>query len=136
MSAGLWYCNFKKLQILFSHQFYVVATIPSWMLARQSNAAQIATRFNTSQIVGGQTAPSPIPWQVSVRDCTSGFCTHWCGGIILDERTVLSAAHCYYGKSTNHYIRAGVVNKNSAGQVSTIYAFKMKCSLFSIYECF
>ena len=43
-----------------------------------------ALNFN-SRIVGGSEAESPIPWQVTVSNC---------GGTILDEYTILSAAHC------------------------------------------
>ena len=32
----------------------------------------------------------PIPWQVSIRGHS-----HFCGGTILDAKTVLSAAHCF-----------------------------------------
>merc|ERR550534_2269040 len=47
-----------------------------------------ATRFVTSEIVGGHSAPSPIPWQVSIQGVN-------CGGTILDAYTVLSAGHCF-----------------------------------------
>ena len=76
-----------------------------------------ATRFVTSEIVGGQSAPSPIPWQVSIQGGVS------CGGTILDAYTVLSAGHCFdrfdqnvtiNGKS----IRAGSTQRSSGGQVS------------------
>jgi len=65
------------------------------------------------RIVGGEAAALPIPWQVSVRDCQSGTC-HFCGGTILDETTVMSAAHCFTtGQSmSGFYITAGVVNRN------------------------
>ena len=43
-----------------------------------------ALNFNL-RIVGGLEAKSPIPWQVLVGGC---------GGTILDEYTILSAAHC------------------------------------------
>ena len=43
------------------------------------------------RIVGGDNALSPIPWQVQVH--VGGFL---CGGTILDETTILSAAHCFY----------------------------------------
>ena len=48
-----------------------------------------ASRFETAEIVGGQIAPSPIPWQVSLHGGAH------CGGIILDTFTILSAAHCF-----------------------------------------
>ena len=41
-----------------------------------------------NRIVGGDYAPTPIPWQVHVD--------RGCGGTILDETTILSAAHCFY----------------------------------------
>ena len=91
----------------------ICAALPSWMV----------TNEDTVRIVGGQKARSPIPWQVSVRHCPSGDC-HWCGGTILDEKTVLSAAHCYYKKRPNGwYVTAGVVNKSSVGQVISKICF-------------
>ena len=78
-----------------------------------------ATRFVTSEIVGGQSAPSPVPWQVSIQGGVS------CGGTILDAYTVLSAGHCFdhqgftiNGKS----IRAGSTQRSSGGQVSLSFA--------------
>ena len=62
--------------------------------------------MNTDRIVGGQDAPSPIPWQVYIEGC---------GATILDSTTLLSAAHCYFiiGES----IRAGSIKRGSEGQV-------------------
>ena len=75
-----------------------------------------ASRFNPAEIVGGQIAPSPIPWQVSVQIGGS----HFCGGTILDTYTILSAAHCFdgFGDSVEgFYIRAGSRKWSSGGQV-------------------
>ena len=73
-----------------------------------------ATRFDIAEIVGGQDAPSPIPWQVSVRTGTY----HFCGATILDKTTVLCAAHCFYGSSTSgKSILAGTTQRSSGGQV-------------------
>ena len=73
-----------------------------------------AARFVPAKIVGGEDAPSPIPWQVSVRS----YNVHFCGATILDKMTLLSAASCFYGISTNKIsIRAGSVHKSNGGQV-------------------
>ena len=59
---------------------------------------------------------------------------HLCGGIILDTKTILSAAHCFYGQKdgtgkqwalTHKFIiRAGIVEtEDTNGQVSTFYIF-------------
>ena len=62
---------------------------------------------NADRIVGGQDAPSPIPWQV--------YKEAGCGGTILDSTTILSARHCYH--YVGQTIRAGSLNRYSGGQV-------------------
>ena len=83
------------------------ATIPSYMM--------YSARFNPAEIVGGQDAPSPIQWQVSVQ--SGNF--HFCGATILDESTLLCAAHCFPGSPSTYgkTIRAGSTEKSSGGQV-------------------
>ena len=66
------------------------------------------------RIVGGQAATSPIPWQVSLRYCNSGGC-HFCGGTVLDSKTILTAAHC--DVSTSNYIMVGNVNRNQGQNI-------------------
>ena len=61
-----------------------------------------------NRIVGGDTAPSPIPWQASIRQCPHGVC-HYCGGTILDSQTILTAAHCQVMPSD--YVMVGHVNR-------------------------
>ena len=63
------------------------------------------------RIVGGQNAPSMIPWQVAIFKDTNFIC----GGTILDECTILTAAQC--SVVTGQFIRAGSTNKMSGGQV-------------------
>ena len=75
--------------------------------------------MTSDRIVGGQSAPSPIPWQVSVREATG----HFCGGTILDAKTIMSAAHCFnLGQSmSGYYIMAGATNKyDESGQTISI----------------
>jgi secreted trypsin-like serine protease len=73
-----------------------------------------SSRFVPAEIVGGQDAPLPIPWQVSVRSWSS----HFCGATILDESTLLCAAHCFSSSSTSgKTIRAGSTQRSNGGQV-------------------
>ena len=44
----------------------------------------------TTRIVGGQDAPSPIPWQAHLHYNNSFFC----GATIIDEETVLTTSIC------------------------------------------
>ena len=77
---------------------YFPATIPSFMQ-------------NEDRIVGGEPAPSMIPWQVVVYTGSGKMC----GGTIIDACTILSAAHCKI--TTKGIIRAGSLDRSSGGQV-------------------
>lgn len=63
--------------------------VPYFFNDHQSKSAQ-------QRIVGGEKAPSMIPWQVSLKFLhpSYGSMFHYCGGTILDEKTILTAAHC------------------------------------------
>merc|ERR1719491_1412260 len=74
------------------------AKIPAWMKAAMGKAPA------GDRIVGGTNAAGVVPWQVSIRDNEQGADdngkpyeknTHFCGGTILDAKTILSAAHCF-----------------------------------------
>merc|ERR1719411_877482 len=68
---------------------------------------------DANRIVGGEAAPSMIPWQVAML--SNGW--QFCGGTILDACTILSARHCFTSTSTSgKTIRAGSTNKYSGGQ--------------------
>ena len=60
------------------------------------------------RIIGGSNAAGVVPWQVSLRNVHSGLdadmkpfemSEHYCGGTILDAKTILSAAHCFPKRS-------------------------------------
>ena len=59
--------------------FLLLAKIPEFMK-------------NSDRIVGGKFAPSNIPWQAQVFVNS----LHECGATIIDAKTILSAAHCFY----------------------------------------
>merc|ERR1712038_1022241 len=86
---------------------------------RNENCGNFPNFMTGDRIVGGEAAADPIPWQVSVRQGN----WHFCGGTILDETTVMCAAHCFdKGQSMSGYnIRAGVTDKgDSSGQTIDI----------------
>merc|ERR1712107_357327 len=84
------------------------------------NCGNFPSFMTGDRIVGGQAAASPIPWQVSVRQGQSFG--HFCGGTILDAKTVMCAAHCFNkGQSmSGYYIKAGVTKRNGGGQTIEI----------------
>ncbi|XP_068182066.1 coagulation factor IXa isoform X2 [Antennarius striatus] len=58
------------------------------------------------RIVGGDLVlPGEIPWQVAVVDQHSG--STFCGGSILSERWVVTAAHCLMEAQDSYIIRVG-----------------------------
>ena len=69
--------------------------IPSWI----KNALN-------AKIINGQFADSPIPWQVRVHASFNSLGKSFaCGGTILDEETILSAAHCFYHHQSGKIIQ-------------------------------
>lgn len=67
-------------------------------------------------IVGGEDADiKDFPWHVGLIEVLgSGMPRAFCGGSILSERWILTAAHCLVGVNTLDFVRAGVTDKNDA----------------------
>lgn len=56
--------------------------------------------YEDNRIVGGKTAKQgQFPWQVQVQKYNS----HWCGGTLLDDQWVVSAAHCFEDRTMSRY---------------------------------
>jgi len=102
------------------------AKIPSWMKSDLASAS--------NRIINGKTAPSPIPWQVHLRQGSpTGSFGYFCGGTIIDAKTILTAAHCFHGmnlKGTDFFVTAGIVHVDGAGQS----AFVEKITLHESYD--
>lgn len=66
------------------------------------------------RIVGGANANlGQFPWQVSL---TNNNNAHFCGGSIINNRWVLSAAHCTIGRAAGAVrVRVGSVQRTSGG---------------------
>ena len=65
----------------------------------------------SARIYHGNTAPSPIPWQVQME--VNGM--FYCGGTILDSKTILTASHCILGTSDPNVVRvsAGLTHRTN-----------------------
>ena len=64
-----------------------------------------------SRIYHGNTAPSPIPWQVQM--VVNGW-LFMCGGTILDSKTILTAAHCIrFDDPSVFQISAGLTHRTN-----------------------
>jgi hypothetical protein len=95
------------------------AKVPPWMMSSfESNKTSsilpdpsdgVLIGSGTSRIVGGDDAPFPIPWQVHVH--VDGIPV--CGGTILDETTILSAAQCFLADYQSSFIVAGITMEGS-----------------------
>ena len=111
-----------------------VTTVVVMLMSRDSEKTTITTTTTSTttqntrcfypdfdfqqRIVGGvELAVSNIPWQVQILVDD----TYPCEGTILDDLTILSAAHCFEYQYTPSSIRAGSIKYGNGGQVSYSY---------------
>ena len=103
-------------------------TMPTWALSAacvgelEGDAAlvgdlQDADETQAQSIVGGSAANiADFPWQVSLQ---SGG--HFCGGSILNQSWILTAAHCVEGTSASSLrVRAGATTWSTGGQLRAV----------------
>ncbi|XP_051971788.1 coagulation factor IX-like isoform X2 [Xyrauchen texanus] len=83
----------------------MMENIPSWAFFPTLPTIKNATK-NVQRIVGGNEAtPGEIPWQVVLMHKLNKMA--FCGGSILNEDWVITAAHCIEGRIGTFFIRAG-----------------------------
>lgn len=116
---------------MLKKSFLAVSIITGLVASANTMAGQVKLTHSTAdemRIVGGtETTPHSLPYQVSLQGLDGG---HFCGGSIIAEDMVLTAAHCVEGASTNPklQVHVGAHNvKQTVGQrirVSTVYSHK------------
>ncbi|XP_023218223.1 trypsin-1-like [Centruroides sculpturatus] len=100
------------------------AAIPRGKVSRRDGLCGVSkTFYEGDRIVGGRKAlPGEFPWQVSLQRNTWFFgSSHICGGSVLNENWVLTAAHCVHGVPSNKFlVKFGlqILSDSSPGVVS------------------
>lgn len=72
----------------------------------------LSANGQNTNIVGGSTIDIiDVPWQVSLKNIANGN-NHFCGGSIISDMWIITAAHCVVGQNANNIkIHAGVSNQ-------------------------
>ncbi|XP_034425173.1 chymotrypsinogen A-like isoform X2 [Hippoglossus hippoglossus] len=107
-------------------QFVCVLTVTILLLCTGCQSAFTCGRAPANtRIVGGQTAsPGSWPWQVSLVF----FRNHMCGGALINNQWVMTAAHCVSGLGSNVTVYLGRFNQSGSNpnEVSRTIA-QVKC---------
>ncbi|KAJ8117663.1 hypothetical protein OPT61_g1194 [Boeremia exigua] len=93
------------------------------LIAGLMASAVTAAPTPQEDIVGGTAAAAgEFPYIVSLQRSGS----HFCGGSLVDSRTVVTAAHCTVGQTASSLtVRAGSLNRNSGGTLVRVSSVKV-----------
>lgn len=90
------------------------------VIVGSSVSFQLEENVDEARIIGGTTAsPSQFPYQVSVRSRKGTKFVHRCGGSIISNRWIVSAAQCtqgWFSKPASLVITAGAHHIQNDGQ--------------------
>ena len=112
----------------------VVRWLPVWALLAcgaapaDEHAGRAASWEFTTRIVGGMEAePGAWPWQVAlISSHEESYVDQFCGGSVIHERWVLTAAHCVDGASPDEIqVLAGTHDLDEGGRRIDVAAIRM-----------
>uniref|UniRef100_A0A665WR23 Coagulation factor IX n=1 Tax=Echeneis naucrates TaxID=173247 RepID=A0A665WR23_ECHNA len=82
---------------------------PAIWVFSEDKAPTVEPHVGLKRIVGGkEVTPGEIPWQIALVLCATGDL--FCGGSILSERWVITAAHCLVEIQSCFFVRVGEHN--------------------------
>ena len=77
----------------------------------------------SSRVIHGSEVSGGIPWMVQLLNNDN---VHMCGGVLLSDRNILSAAHCLDG--FGYYVVIGVISRRTASNLQETDSLKQRIS--------
>lgn len=97
-SYHIYHCFHRAQRVI--RLFVIIAVFLSLCLYVLVSKAEVTA----PNIFGGEeAAPNAYPWQVMLTDANADFGEYRCGGTLINEWWVLTAAHCLE-KNVNDYV--------------------------------